>query len=258
MIYIYDGSFDGVMSALFAAFKDPAAEIVRDRQMIGISLFDTKIVETSAARSRRLQAGLDKLGGNTTPRFYKAWLSEAPGVEDLMLATARVGFSLGRDPFALRQNGAVRKLFAWAEKVSHEQERMLQFVRFVKLGKLAYGADIEPQYDVLPLIGGHFHYRFPDSRLLIRDLVRRKAIASEPKGWQILPLTQEEAERPLPADGSFESLWRDYFQAVAIEARRNPKLQQKNVPLRYRDHLTEFRQNGAEPVHRFGLPGEHG
>ncbi len=254
MIYIYDGSYDGVMSALFAAFKDSAAEIVRDRQMIGVSLFETRIVETSEERSHRLQAGLERLGGNTGPRFYKAWLSEAPGVEDLMLAAARVGFSLGRDPFALRQNSAVRKLSAWADKVGHEQERMLQFVRFTKLAPLAYGADIEPMYDVLPLIGGHFHFRYPDSRLIIRDLARRKAIVSEPKGWQILPLTREEAERPLPADGGFETLWRGYFQAVAIEGRRNLKLQQKNVPLRYRDHMTEFRD--PEPERRFGLPGE--
>ena len=257
MIYIYDGSFDGVMSAIFAAFKDPAAEIVRDRQMLGISLFDTKLVETAEDHSRRVQQGLDKLGGNTTPRFYKAWLSEAPGVEDLMLAAARVGFRLGGDPFALRQNGAVRKLSAWADKVGHEQERMLQFVRFTKLGELAYGADIEPQYDVLPLIGGHFHFRYPDSRLLIRDLARQKAIVSEPKGWQIIRLTQEEASRPLPEDGGFEDLWQDYFQTIAIEGRFNPKLQQKFVPLRYRDHMVEF--GPKESVrHTFGLPGRLG
>jgi probable DNA metabolism protein len=121
---------------------------------------------------------------------------------------------------------------------------MLQFVRFVKLSEDMYAADIEPEFDVLKLIGDHFHDRFPLSRFIIRDLRHLRAIVSAPSGWQITSLPAENP--PLPRDGEFENLWRMYFKTIANETRKNLSLQQHFVPLKYRRHLTEFDENAVK------------
>ncbi len=238
MLYIYDGSFDGAMSAIFAAYNDRSAQIVPRDEVQTVSLYEERFIDSDAGRSERLQRGLARLARGVPERFYRAWLSHSEGVEDLMLAVARIGFESGSDPFAQRGFDAVCELDALAGKVSAEQHRMLQFVRFVRVGPDAFAADIEPQYEVLPLIGRHFHSRFPDSHLIIRDLPRRMALVSEPAGWQIVRLGENNP--PLPDDGPFEKMWREYYDAIAIEGRLNPKLQRQNVPLKYRRNMTEF------------------
>ena len=41
------------------------------------------------------------------------------------------------------------------------------------------------------------------------------------------------------SDG-YRDLWKTFYQAIAIEERKNPKLQRNMMPLRYREYMTEF------------------
>lgn len=240
MIYVYDGSFDGLMSAVFDVFDlhDKEASIQSASHDVNLSLYDSRTVETDPVKSDRVQKGLRKLGSEVDESMYKAWLSHAEGVEDLMLAVIRLGFAIGKDPFSRRQEDVVCKLDAICRKVGWEAHRMLQFVRFVRLSEDMYAADIEPEFDVLQLIGNHFHQRFPQNRFLIRNLRHHTAIVSTPAGWHITSLP--ETNPPLPKSGRYEELWRTYFKTIANESRRNLKLQQHFVQLKYRRHLTEF------------------
>lgn len=240
MLYVYDNTFDGLLTAIFDIYAsgDREAVIAPSEKFDGFSLYDTRNVTTDPAKSARVQKGLYRLGKEVPARIYKAWLSRADGVEDLILAAVRAGFAEGCDPFALRHDNAVRRLDDICRKVGSEAERMLQFVRFVRLSEDMYAADIEPEYDVLELIGDHFHLRFPQNRFIIRDLRHRRAIVSTSSGWHITSLP--ESNPPLPKGGEYETLWRTYFKAIANESRINLNLQRQHVPLKYRKHLTEF------------------
>ncbi len=240
MLYIYDGSFDGVMTAVFEIFdfKDKSAMIQPETQSENMSFYERHRVITDFRRSFRVQAGLEKLGKGVPERMYTAWLSHSEGIEDLMLAAIRLGFKYRVNPFTLLQDERVHALDGIAKKVGSEAHRMLQFVRFVKLGDELYAADIKPEYDVLPMIGNHFHKRFPQSRFMIRDLTHLRAIISSPHGWEITSI--QSAQPPLPQNGEYERMWKKYFEIIAIEQRRNLKLQQQFVPKKYRSFLTEF------------------
>jgi len=240
VLYIYDNTFDGLLTAIFDIYAsgDSDAIITSSDQNENISLYGSKNIVTDPAKSARVQKGLRRLGPDVSVRMYKAWLSRSDGVEDLMLAVMRIGFAAGKDPFALRHHDVVCRLDGICRKVGWEAERMLQFVRFIKLSEDMYAADIEPEYDVLELIGDHFHERFPRSRFIIRDLRHRRAIVSTSSGWHITFLP--EGNPPLPKDGEYENLWKTYFKTIANESRINLRLQQHHVPLKYRKHLTEF------------------
>lgn len=239
MIYLYDGSFDGVMSGIFDAFstKEEVA-LIRGGKAENLSLFDTRWIITDVDKSLRVQRGLEKLEPGTSLRMYRAWITEKSGVEDAMLRACRLGFSKKCNPFCLRQEAAVQLLNNLSLKVGREVERMLQFVRFVRVGENLYGADVRTDYPVLPMVGNHFHKRFARQNFFIRDQERLQAIVSTPEHWQVVTLP--EAGPPLPRDGEVEQLWRTFFDTVAIPGRLNHRLQQQFVPLKYRTYLTEF------------------
>ena len=41
-------------------------------------------------------------------------------------------------------------------------------------------------------------------------------------------------------EAAYQRLWRTFFDAAAIEARRNPACQRTHLPLKYRRYMTEF------------------
>jgi probable DNA metabolism protein len=236
-ILLYDRTWEGFLTAVFDGYgKDVSIR----READEVSLFPCQTVGSDAEKARRVEKGLVKLAPDLPETVYMAWLSEIPGVEDDLQALIALGFTRRRDPRGDMTHPVVRAVNKACKQTGWERQRMLQFVRFVQTQEGIYVADIEPNCNVLALIGNHFHHRFGDQRLLIRDLKRRLILVSRKGGWSIKILSADETMPPLPEDGLFEELWRGYFKAIANPARLNLKLQQKFVPLRYREHLTEF------------------
>jgi probable DNA metabolism protein len=233
----YPSTWEGFLTAVFEGYKKPVS--IR-REMDETSLFPVEMIEPDAQKAERVERGMKKIAPDFPQTAYTAWLSERPGVEDDLLALLKLGFERKCDPRGDLLNPVVKAVNNACKQTGWEQHRMLQFVRFVQTPEKIYVADIEPNSNVLALIGDHFHGRFNDQRLLIRDLRRRLVLVSQQEGWFIREVSFDEEIPPLPKDGIFEDLWRGYFHAISNPARQNLKLQQKFVPLRYREHLTEF------------------
>lgn len=187
----------------------------------------------------RLWRGLRRLDRELPEVLYSAWLSEWEEIESDLLSTMRLGFARKQNPLPLRTEAFVQRVQKAAYYTGGENHRFLGILRFVRVGEL-FLADIKPNADILPLMGEHFYMRFNTNKLMIRDLIRRRAIVSEPSGWTILDLPPGDLP-PLPKDGTFEQLWRDYFTVTANPARVNTNLQRQFVPLRVRGQMTEFR-----------------
>lgn len=245
---VYDDTWEGFLSAVFEAFvrqlrgRQTGVSVVSRRLARECCLFSRQEVQTDPQKAERVSNGMRKLSPHTPERVYTVWLSEEAGIDDLLVAYLRVGFDEGIDPDINRLHPAVAKVLLMDRRVAWEAHRMLQFVRFTEAREGVYVADIRPQYRVLPLIGDHFCKRFGDQRLLIRDMSRKTVLVSDGQGWSIHTLPENEPLPPLPQDGAFESLWRDYFKVIANPARKNLRLQQQFVPLKYREFLTEFHE----------------
>ncbi|MDR1736774.1 MAG: TIGR03915 family putative DNA repair protein [Oscillospiraceae bacterium] len=239
---IYDGTWEGLLCAVFHVFAHREGEwSIRRGEAELPGLFPAEYAAVDAQKARRVEGGMKKLGRDVPEQLYTAWLSEFEGVEDAIAGFMRVGFDEGIDPNINLLHPDVRLVRKAFQAAGWEAQRMRQFVRFVKAPGPVFVADIEPVCNVLTLIAAHFHGRFNDQRFIIRDIRRRLALISRPEGWHISDLGQESLP-PLPEDGAFEQMWRGYFKAISNPARKNKKLQQKFIPLRYRAHLTEFQE----------------
>ena len=247
---LYDGTMAGLLTAVFEAYErkaDPVA-IGTESQLLP-DVFAQRIhITTDAVKARRVWKGLSgKLPEASLEQFYSAFLSEQPGMEDILLQYARYVFSAAVNVAEDYGHPAVLAVVQTARKVWREKHRMEAFVRFELLQDGMYYATISPDYNVLPLIGRHFKSRYADQHWLIYDLKRKYAIHYNKETGtvhevEILWTEPDKAGKEAaydPHEPVYQQLWKDYFHSTGIPARTNKKLHLRHVPLRYWKYLTE-------------------
>ncbi len=236
---VYDGTWEGLLSAIFCAFPRKDITIKHPRQLVQSTMFVPVQVEAKQEQVNRVTRGMTRLDRDLPSFTYRGWLAETEGFEDDLLETLRLGFATNTNPLSQLQRPFVHRVSAASMRAGAEAHRFLGLVRFVRAHTDLYLGDIAPDCNILPLIGQHFHDRFGDQRIILRDVRRHYAMISDDAAWWIAELPPGELS-PLPRDDSHATMWHAYFRTIAHPERANPKLQQHFVPLKYRQFLSEF------------------
>lgn len=133
-----------------------------------------------------------------------------------------------------------------AKKTWNEAHRLMGFVRFTELSGGILYADIHPENNVLPLIAPHFANRYPEENWVIYDGKREVfAIHRSQKGWGLLEgmkMTGKMKPQYSMEEEDYQEMWRAFTQSVSIKERTNEKLQKQLLPLKFRDKMTEFKE----------------
>jgi len=181
---------------------------------------------------------------------YFAFLSETEGVE-LMLYTYIQKLMATKSGKQLNySDGIVLHISQLARKVGLEKHRMEAFVRFQLTQDEIYFANIEPDFDVLPLISKHFRDRYADQQWLIYDVKRKYGIYYNLDHVEMVSLNLKEVHfNKIHKNDAFKSeeydyqtLWNDYFKNTAIKSRINSKLHTQHVPKRNWKYSSEKRE----------------
>lgn len=247
---IYDGSFDGFLSAVFDVYeyKYEDVDIITESRFNGNVFTKPHLVNTSKERSKRLWAGLQKrLTKTALQQIFRSFLSELPGIENTLLHYIKYAFSSTQLMEQDYSHHAVLTVVKTAKKVWREKHRMEAFVRFQKTADNLFYSLIEPDYNVLPLISQHFETRYADQRWLIYDGKRKYGIYFDMK--QVTEITldfnADVSSGFLPhslydeEEAFYQQLWQQYFKSVNIAARKNSKLHIQHMPRRYWKYLPE-------------------
>lgn len=246
---IYDGSFEGWLSAVFDVYEYKYANVTicTDSQRQDSLWGETRIVYTNKQKAERVVKGLKQhISAVAMQHLYKTFLSEQKGMEDMLLEYVQYVFREKKDIAKDYSHHAARYVDDTAHKVHREKHRMEAFVRFQKTGDDIYFALVEPDFNVLPLILKHFRDRYADQKWLIYDKKRKYGIYYDLHKTEFIQLdfdTQSSSkdiasilnESELP----YQQLWKDYFNSTNIKARKNMKLHIRHMPLRYWKYLVE-------------------
>ncbi|WBU89077.1 TIGR03915 family putative DNA repair protein [Cellulophaga omnivescoria] len=247
---IYDGTFDGFLTAVFTAFelKLKTVKIVT-QQRFQQPLFGTyDTVYTNQEKANRVWAGLKKkMSTDEARRFYYAFLSEKPIVEDTLYNAIVYVFASHKNVGSDFTNKHILEIAKLTKNVGREKHRMEAFVRFKLTKDGVYFANIEPDFNVLPLIKRHFEKRYADQKWLIYDLKRKYGLYYNLEKVDIIKLdfdasfdpTKTSADIFAAVELEFQQLWNDYFKSTNIESRKNMKLHIQHVPKRYWKYLSE-------------------
>ena len=252
-IYTFDGTMDGLLTAVFDAFAlhEQPDQLLKQGDALPLFCEHLYRVSTDEEKARRVWTGLEKrLPCEALKLISVSWLSEQPELPTpLFLYICKV-FRQGdisknfADPDVLEVTNIARR-------VLHEQLRMKQFIRFQKAKDGTYLAVVSPDHNVLPLITHHFSDRFNDQPWLIYDAKRHYGYYYD--GAEVIRITFENestvpfnlsngklnAETLSSDDQLFQDLWRTYFKAICIRERMNPRKQLSDMPRRYWKYMTE-------------------
>lgn len=243
MDYLYDGTFEGLLTCIHNHYYIEKATGIFTKDCYQPSLINSfQEVETDGLKATTVYEAIErKISSYDLKRIYRAYLSSVPEKEMKILNYVVLGFQRGSSISLLHGNPVVLEVQAIEKKISVERERMLQFVRFsVMEGGIMY-AKIEPDHDVLELIGDHFSDRFRNDPFIIHDVKRDKALIACQRKWYISRFTGEDIPRESDEERQYQRLWQTYFDHIAIKERTNPRCQKNFMPVRYWKHLTECR-----------------
>lgn len=241
--YIYDGTFEGLLTSIYEAYyrKEKVEEIFSKAEFETTLLTEPVFIENSEEKYKKVYTAIkNKISKEALELVYNVYLSEINGCGTLIYKYIRLGFKLGSSVNLYLHNDIVLNMHKIEKKVVYECHRMLGFVRF-KLVKSLYYSAIEPDYNILSLMAGHFSQRLPSENWIIHDLKRECAIFHNKSQWIIAPFSKENFHNFFKAeDKLYETLWKEFFHSIAVENRINPKLQKSQMPVRYWKHLTEL------------------
>ncbi len=248
--YIFDGTIYGLLTAIFESYerKQKTVRLYTCETCSGQMFDEQVVIMNSDEKAMRVWKGLkEKISGDHGLQFYTAWHADHLPTWQLLFDYALYIFD---HPTGFDQNYGhelVLGLSHIAKKVSRERHRMKAFIRFQQGANRLFHAIIKPDYNVLPLIAGHFQRRYADQRWVIYDEQRHYGLYYDLS--QVQEVIFENAgtgtvalpEDVLLDEGEqlYATLWKDYFNSTNIKERKNLKLHVQHVPKRYWRYLTE-------------------
>ncbi|MBO4710476.1 TIGR03915 family putative DNA repair protein [bacterium] len=249
MIFLYDGTFEGFLSAVFDAFPlKEDVEIERKSSWQPRFFAEMLDVETSDEKAERVAAKLLEVCGERgfTAIVY-VFLSEAEHAETYDFHLIKASMKHGRKAFSLFQDEKIAQAMMIRKKVSREFDKMLGLLRFSELSSGLFYAPLEPEFNILPLLVPHFYERLSGMKWMIHDLKRGTAVYHCEGKTENVEFVDEMTSHLNMAtllgrserEAAFAGMWSDYFRIIAIESRENPKLQRRCMPQRYWKYLTE-------------------
>lgn len=243
VIYVTDGSFEGLLTAIHDMYysKTNVIDILRKHppQLDFTTIY--KQLETDIVKANNVYDAIkNKISKRAACEITMTWLSELPLCGYHIAKYIKLGFKVGKRIDNMLAHKDVLPVLKASRKVATEKHLMLGLCRFSKTAQGHYLCKITPDHNILTLIAPHFAARMSDKRWIIADTNRDLAAIYDCEKWFILsshlsdkiPYSTDEIE--------CRKMWKKYFDTIAIAGRRNPKLQRNMMPARYWKNLTEF------------------
>ncbi len=281
VVYCYDRSLEGLLSAIFAAYanhEDPT-DVVCEQHLQPRLGQRVSFIETDLHHAERVRKGIEaRCGWRTFDAVKKASLSER---HDAGTAAYRfVRYALdeqkrrdcsrcrkrksckgvgGKGPCSkLRGRAlsdithpAVEPMHRILRSIDQECEHMRQFIRFEHLRDAEvdlWYARCNPKSSVIPLVVDHFVERFNVQPFIIYDEEHHLAGVYEGRSWYLVPTEETGSpELRLPDraadEAPMQQAWKRFYRTVAVESRYNPELRQHFMPKRFWRNLTELQED---------------
>lgn len=246
---IYDGSFNGFLTAVFKCFEEKlaVADIQRSGQAQNGLFSETETIFTHVEKAKRVWNGIRKKSPSAMNSIYFAYLSGTENIELRLLDYIKKIMGPNASDGHNYTDDTELCISQLAKKVAREKLRMEALVRFQLTKDDIYFANIAPDFDVLPLISKHFKDRYADQNWLIYDVKRKYGIYYDQQRVTMVSLQLDSVHhnRILKSNAMvedeyhYQELWASYFKQTNIKERINPRLHEQHLPKRYWKYLPE-------------------
>jgi probable DNA metabolism protein len=260
LIFAYDGSYEGMMCAVFDAFamkKMPSDIVIFDD--LEPSLLKIHDVKTEHEHALRVETAMvKKLGPGAANIVRRGFLYGEGGREKAIMRFLWKGFNEGRKAVGMLADRDVNPLYKMAMSVCNEERLMQGFLRFSEVNR-ALVSTIHPKHYLLPLLRGHFCARYRNENFMIFDESHGAALIHSARQTAIIPMERLEKPEPEDRDEFYCSLWKSYYKHIAISSRYNPTCRMTHMPKRFwadMPEVAEELESSYRPVLKKGTAAE--
>lgn len=250
-MYVCNDGITGIFSGIYDAWK-----IKLEQEQLGIVLkgcinqeLFCEYVECDENEQKAI--AVEKLikkhlGYEAYWDIYHAVLSDDPEKGDAILGAMLEAKKIADSKKIMQHlsHPKVRKVFELSRRVANESHYYKEIVRFKELENGILFAQIEPRCQILTCLGDHFSNRFPLENWMIYDRTHKMFLVHrESKQWFLIvddELNEEAVMKLSEKEKTYMTLWKGFFENIAIVERESYERQRQHLPLRYRKHVTEF------------------
>lgn len=250
LIYLCEDSLEGVFSAVYKAYEEkrnPLDTALSLREEPFLFAEYQTVLPDAQRTGKVMNTLLRRFGEENTLSLCLALTSADAGKAQAVYRTVADGLGRSCGKGRLFDNLAaepVQRAFSLARSARRELHHLRGFVRFEELERKALYGVIAPKHNLLTFLMPHFADRLPMEHFLLYD-EKRDLFGVHPAGREWYLLRGEEAVAPplkrSEREEQYQELFRQFCQSVAIQSRRNPALQKQMLPLRYREYMTEWK-----------------
>lgn len=175
MIYSYDGTFFGYLSAVFDAWHDGLAQVedICPDSRLGLVFSEQRFVPVDDGKVRRiLDALLAQCGPKPCHYLYYAFLAEEEGRGLALLQYLRRAFRYKHEFLHHLSEEPIWTVRQWARRTGNERHKLLGLARFRELSDGMLYCQLQPTCCVVPVMAPHFVRRFPAERWVLHDTGR--------------------------------------------------------------------------------------
>ena len=245
MIYTYDGSFFGYLSAVFDGWHDGVHQIEDIcLEAEEASLFsESRFVTTDDGKAQRILDGLlRQCGPKACHYFYYAFLSEPKKGGMIFLGYLRKAFYYKGTFLNHRSEADIWTVCQWARKTGNERHKLLGLARFQELSDGMLYCRLKPTCCVIPVMAPHFVRRLPGERWVLHDTGRGFGVYYDREKPVMVTIPDVQAEPELSDNElAIERAWQNYYRTIAIPSRKNEALRRNFMPKKYWPTLIEMK-----------------
>lgn len=258
-IVLYVPSFEGWLSAVYYVYDnklqhDESLQLFAEDSYIPSLISAASSADLDDEKAQKVLVKLNKLLGRSGMRqILWGFLSEKDNIGTTLFHIVKYAIDFPkRDILQDLGHLDVLELAQTVKSVHREKHRMEAFVRFEHTTDDIYFARVEPDFNVLPIIGEHFRQRYQDQHWAIYDLARGYGIyydksqstLSHPAELQTITdlddaVLRNPASIHSPDEQRYQRFWQGYFTNVNIKERKNTRLHKQHMPQRYWKYLSE-------------------
>lgn len=269
-VFLCEDTLDGIFTAIYDAWDSHYGHkniYILAKEPENYELFCEYIkVKTDLSKSKKVSDTIKRRCGHDTwfticqavmadENYKKRSSGRKQGADafsitkaDALYRTLLYAFSMEHPDRILEclSNPYVLYLFELSRNVGNEACHLLEFLRFKELQNKVLFALIHAKNDVLPILGDHFSDRLPEENFMIYEANRKLALIHRANIPDFIisdasSLNQDMIHNYSEDELKFQNLWCTFFESITIEARRNPALQNQNMPKRFQKDTVEFR-----------------
>ena len=223
IIYLYDGTFEGLLTAVFESFElhlFPCSieSTENGQQSLGAEYIHTN---TDATKSERvLNRVLSDSGDRPLFDLYRCFLSNTPDKEMHIFNYIRACMKFKKSVNSRLTVECVNKVVSASQAVGSEAHLYTGFVRFSELENGVYYSRIEP--------------------FIIHDTARNQCLVYNGKTC----LIHEGVDIPIlhlsDSESEYRKMWKNFYDTIEIKERHNERCRMTHMPKRYWKFMTEF------------------